>query len=82
MSAIIGGVGDFDVMLSTATTTGGDCGGQDSCIASTSWGGEITVVYAYRADKLPPVGAVPEPGSLALFFGGLAGLGLMMRRRR
>lgn len=76
------GVGDFDLTLIMMTTTGGDCGGQSRCDASTSWGGDITVAYTYTVDWLRPAGTVPEPGSLALFFGGLAGLGLMMRRRR
>ena len=79
------GLGTFDITLTTMTEVGGDCKKRAaSCDASTMWGGTGYLTYTFEGTEVtpPPPVTMAEPGTLALFGSGLAGLGFLLRRRK
>lgn len=74
------GPGTFDVELTySASLVGLSCPQDLECehTGRILWDGTLTVEYTYIAETA----AVPEPGALALFGVGLAGLAVMRRRK-
>ena len=76
--------GTFDMALSTMTVEGMDCVGVTRfCNTTNTWSGDVHLTYTYEPNTYEPnLVAIAEPGTLALFGSGLAGLGFLLRRRK
>ena len=74
------GDGTFEFELTTMTEVGGDCSKKAVLCggSSTMWGGTGYLTYTF--DPTVPEVTVAEPGTLALFGSGLAGLGFLQLR--
>lgn len=77
------GTGTFDALFATLTSeafTGG--GGQIGASLNTYVTPTVVLTYNYSTPSPPGPPPVPEPASLTLLGAGLAGLGVIRRRRR